>query len=248
MIKPILFCAVFVLSVLNLSALDITTTDGKVYKNVTVTNVMPDSVGFSYTKKDGITMVLRDVQMSLLTKNLQKKFNYSPKKAEEFRKQVAIFENKRNELLIKHHKEDLKLFREQRKTAKELNQIKAVLRAHRINCWVHVIRSVGTNDCIGEMTTTESASSASGYGHLGKIYVRNLSGPQNTRLEQTLYPTGESKSFQDGTFPVYDTDLNGYALQILKENENSSGGDTAIIPAVSSPGMVFPANAPKKNN
>ena len=96
------------------------------------------------------------------------------------------------------------------------------------------------------MTTTESASSASGYGHLGKIYVRNLSGPQNTRLEQVLYPTGESISFQDGTFPVYDTNLNGYALQILKKKEDSSNDSAYTIPNASSQKMVFPANAPKK--
>ena len=239
MFKTILFCAVFAFSILNLSALNITTTDGKVYKNVTVTNVMPDAVGFMYTKADGVTMVLRDVKLALLTKDLQKKFNYSPKKAEEFKKQVAAFEHKRSKLLIKHHKEDLKLFREQKKIAKELEGIKALLKAHRIDCWVHVIRAVGKNDCIAEMTSTKSEPAASGYGYLGKIYIRNLSGPQNTRLDVRLFPTGETKSFEDGSFPVYDTDLNGYALKILHEKEM---GETPVTPQ----GMEFPANAPKK--
>lgn len=239
MFKTILFCAVFAFSILNLSALNITTTDGKVYKNVTVTNVMPDAVGFMYTKADGVTMVLRDVKLALLTKDLQKKFNYSPKKAEEFKKQVAAFEHKRSQLLIKHHKEDLKLFREQKKIAKELEGIKALLKAHRIDCWVHVIRAVGKNDCIAEMTSTKSEPAASGYGYLGKIYIRNLSGPQNTRLDVRLFPTGETKSFEDGSFPVYDTDLNGYALKILHEKEM---GETPVTPQ----GMEFPANAPKK--
>ena len=239
MFKTILFCAVFAFSVLNLSALNITTTDGKVYKNVTVTNVMPDAVGFMYTKADGVTMVLRDVKLALLTKDLQKKFNYSPKKAEEFKKQVALFEQKRSKLLVKHHKEDLKLFREQRKIARELEGIKALLKAHRIDCWVHVIRAVGKNDCIAEMTSTKSEPAASGYGYLGKIYIRNLSGPQNTRLDVRLFPTGETKSFEDGTYPVYDTDLNGYALKILHEKEM---GETPVTPQE----MEFPANAPKK--
>jgi hypothetical protein len=243
MIKTTLSCAVFALFVLNLSALDITTTDGKVYKDVTVTNVMPDAVGFMYTKADGVTTVLRDVKLAMLTKNLQKEFNYSPKKAEEFEKQSNAYEKKRNQLLIKHHQEDLRLFREQKKAARELDDIKAMLRAHTINCWVHVIRSVGSNDCIAEMTSTKSATSASGYGYLGKIYIRNLNGPQNTRLEVKLFPTGESRSFEDGTFPVYDTDLNGYALKILHEKEQ---GETPVTPE----NMVFPANAPapKKKN
>lgn len=239
MIKSILFCAVFAFSILNLSALNITTKDGKVYKDVTVTNVMPNAVGFMYTKADGITMVLRDVKLADLTKDLQAKFNYSPKKAEEFEKQANAFEKKRNQLLIKHHQEDLKLFREQKKEALELDDIKALLRAHTINCWVHIIRSVGTNDCIAEMTSTKSATAASGYGYLGKIYIRNLNGPQNARLEQKMFPTGETKSFEDGTFPVYDTDLNGYALLMLQEKEN---GETPATPS----DMVFPANAPAK--
>ena len=36
--KTILFCIVSALAVMNLAALDITTRDGKVYKNVTITN------------------------------------------------------------------------------------------------------------------------------------------------------------------------------------------------------------------
>ncbi len=240
MLKTIFFCTVFAFLILNLSALNITTTDGKVYKNVTVTNVMPDAVGFMYTKADGVTSVLRDVKLASLTRDLQKKFHYSPKKAEAFKKQVAIFENKRSKLLIKHHKEDLKLFREQKKVAQELDGIKALLRAHRIDCWVHIIRAVGKNDCIAEMTSTKSEPAASGYGYLGKIYIRNLNGPQNTRLDVRLFPTGESKSFEDGTFPVYDTDLNGYALKILQEKES---GETPVTPQ----NMVFPVNAPKAN-
>jgi len=235
-----MFCLVSILSILNLSALDITTVDGKVYKNVTITNVMPDAVGFMYTKADGVTTVLRDIKLALLTKNLQKKFNYSPKKAEGFEKQANAYERKRNQLLIRHHQEDLKLFREQKKLAHELNDIKDLLRAHVINCWVHVIRGVGNNDCIADMTSTKSATSASGYGYLGKIFIRNLNGPQNTRLEVKLFPTGESRTFEDGTFPVYDTDLNGYALKILHEKES---GETPVTPDQE---MVFPANAPAK--
>ena len=242
MSRIILFCAVSALCALNLSALDITTTDGKVYKDVKVTNVLPNAVGFTYTKKDG-TPVLRDVKMSMLTKNLQKKFNYSPKKAEKFEKQVIAFQNKRNEILIKHHKEDLALFRKQREMAKDIDHIKAALYAHRIKCYIHIKRSVSFNDCIGMMTTRESASSSGGYGRLGSVYVRGLSGPQNERVSATLYPTGESKSFMDGTYPVYTTDLNKYALELFNEGKDAS----SIATPAPSDKMIFPANAPKKN-
>lgn len=242
MIKTILFCAVFALYIINISALDITTTDGKVYKNVQVTNVLPNAVGFMYTKKDG-AMVLRDVQMTLLTKNLQKKFKYSPKKAEIFQKQVAVFQNRRNQLLQKHHKEDLALFRKHKEMSKGVDHIKAALYAHRIVCYVHITRSVGFNDCIGMITKRQSATSASGYGQIGSAYILDLTGPQNIRVSTTLYPTGENKSFEDGTFPVYTTNLNKYALELFDKRKSPSFKKTSTAP---SNNMIFPANAPNK--
>lgn len=236
--KAILFCAVFVLSALNLSAIDITTTDGKVYKNVNITNVMPDAIGFMYTQKDG-TLTLRDIKLDMLTKDLQKKFNYSPAKAKNFKKQVAAFEDERNKLLQKHHQEDLALFREHKKISKELDHIKAFLYAHRIKCWLHIIRAVG-EDCIAKIDLPVSSSK---FGHLGTVYVRNLTGAQDCRIGTTIYPTGKTRSFEDGMFPVYDANITKYALQILKEKENQS---TTDLPAASSQNMVFPVNAPKK--
>ena len=237
--KTILSCVVFALSFLNLSALDITTTNGKVYKNVEVTNVLPDAIGFMYTKKDG-TPVLRDVKMTLLSKDLQKKFNYSPVKAKEFTKKVAKFQSARDKLIQKHHKEDLKLFRQHQRFAKSLNHIKALLYAHRLNCRVHIIRPIGEN-CIGKVSTDPMTSK---YGNLGSFYIRNLTGPQNQLLVATIYPTGETKSFQDGMFPVYDADLTKYALQLAMEHKTPSSGDLSEAPGKT---MMFPANAPKKN-
>ena len=236
--KTILFCLVSALSTINILALDITTRDGKVYKNVTITNVMPDAIGFMYTKKD-FTPVLRDVQLSLLTKDLQKKFNYVPKKAIKFKKQVAIFQANRTRLTRKHHEEDLALFNKHMMISKELNHIKATLYVHRLKCWIHIVRVIG-QDCIAKVSMPYSSDK---FGHLGTVYVRNLTGSQNARIATTLYPTGKNKSFQDGIFPVYDANLNKYALSILKEKENQAAG---LSPRKTNTNLVFPANAPKK--
>jgi len=236
--KAILFCAVFALSTLTLSALDITTTDGKVYKNVNVTNVLPDAVGFMYTQKDG-ALTLRDVKLDKLTKDLQKKFNYSPKKAKIFKTQVAKFQAARDRLAQKQHKEDLALFREHRKISKELDHIRAFLYAHRIKCWVHIVRPLG-EDCIAKIDMPVSTTK---FGHLGTVYVRNLTGPQNERIGTTIYPTGKTKSFEDGMFPVYDANITKYALQILREKENPS---SASLPAATGRNMQFPGNPKKK--
>jgi len=239
--KTILFCAVFALSALNLSALDITTTDGKVYKNVEITNILPDAIGFMYTKKD-FTYVLRDVKMTLLTKDLQKKFNYSPQKAKKFQAQVNKFQGARARLEQKHHKEDLALFREHKKTSKELDHIKALLYAHRIECWVHILRVVG-QDCLARVTKPYSSSK---FGYLGKMYIRNLAGSQNALIGTTIYPTGETKSLQEGMFPVYDANLTKLALEILKKHENSPRGSGSIPALIPGKDVVFPVNAPKK--
>ena len=216
--KLFLSCVLLALIATYVSALDITLKDGTVYKNAKVTNVMPNAIGFMYTQKDG-TVTLRDVKLELLTKDLQKKFNYSPKSAKKFETQVAKFQAARQKLEAKHHLEDLNLFRKQQAMAKELDHIKAALHAHRIVCWVHIIRAVGDRDCIAKVSMPRSSSK---FGHLGKVYVRGLTGAQNERIGVTLYPTGKSKSFQDGIFPVYDANLNHYALQILKEKEKEA--------------------------
>ena len=236
--KAILFFVIIAISVLNLNALDITTTDGTVYKNVEVTNVLPDAVGFMYTKKDGAN-VLRDVKMTLLTKDLQKKFNYSPKKAKIFKKQVAYFQAERAQLAQKQHKEDLVLFRKHKAISNDLNQIKAMLRAHEVKCWINITRNLG-EDCIGKMIAPYSTGK---FGHLGAVYVRNLTGSQNARIAVTIYPTGKNKSFEDGTFPVYNANLDKCALELLKKHENSTLGSPA---AGTNKNMIFPGNTPQK--
>ena len=236
--KTILFCIVTALTVMNLAALDITTRDGKVYKNVTITNVMPDAIGIMYTKKD-FTPVLRDVQLSLLTKNLQKKFNYSLPKAIKFKEQVATFQEGRARLAQKHHLEDLALFRKHKMISGELDHIKAMLYAHRLKCWIHIVRFIG-EDCIAKIDMPNSSGK---FGHLGTVFIRNLTGPQNERIATTIYPTGKTKTFQDGIFPVYDANLTKYALKILKEKENPSSENSS---GKTNSSLVFPANAPKK--
>jgi len=233
--KAILFYFVIALFALNLNALDITTTDGKVYKDAKVTNILPDAIGFMYTKKDG-TPVIRDVEMTSLTENLQKKFKYSPNRATKFKKQVAKFQSDRAKVFHKQHKEDLALFKKHLAMSKEIDQIKAMLRAHRIQCWAHIMRSIG-EDCVAKIARPYSTSK---FGHLGQMYIRNLTGPQNTKIGTVIYPTGKTISLQEGNFPVYDANLDKCALRILKARENST---TSTAPAKT---MVFPENAPRR--
>jgi Rps23 Pro-64 3,4-dihydroxylase Tpa1-like proline 4-hydroxylase len=239
--KASLICAVFALIALNVSALDIKTADGTVYKDVDVTNVMPDAIGIAYVKKDG-TYVLRDIKLSELTPELQKKYNYSPKKAEEFHKKVVEYQTEREALQKKHQEEDLALLHKQQKRSKELDHIKAALYAHRIACWIHIIRAVGTEDCIGKVSYPESTTK---YGNLGSMYIRNLTGSQNARIAAVIYPTNQSKSFEDGMFPVYDADLNKYALEILQEQEEGKDIQSELDAAPKT--MQFPGNPSQSN-
>ncbi|MDD5728803.1 MAG: hypothetical protein PHV59_09580 [Victivallales bacterium] len=212
---------VLALTALNAQALNITTQDGKVYKNVTVTNVLPNAVGFMYTDKNG-NLAIRDIDLALLTKDLQKKFNYSPQNAQTFTTQAAKFQKERDELLAKHHQEEMKLLQQQQNVSSELDHIKAALYTHRIVCWIHIIRAVDPDSCIAKVAMPRSAAK---FGHLGMIYIRNLTGAQNARIGATLYPTGTTKTFQDGVFPVYDADLTSYALELLQQKEQDNSGN-----------------------
>ncbi|MDD5598554.1 MAG: hypothetical protein PHV82_11470 [Victivallaceae bacterium] len=232
-------CLVFVLIAVKVSAMDIKTVDGTVYKDVQVTNVMPDAIGIAYVTKDG-TYVLRDLKLSTLTPDLQNKFNYSPEKARKFREKVIEYQNEREKLEEKHRQEDLALYRAHKMRSQELDHIKAALYTHRIACWIHIIRTVGDNDCIGKVSYPESTTK---YGNLGSMYIRNLTGSQNARIAAVIYPTGQSKSFEDGMFPVYDADLTKYSLEILKQQEEGNDIENMLNPQPATPNMEFPANA-----
>lgn len=225
--KASLICAVFALAALNVSALDITTADGTVYQDVDVTNVMPDAIGIAYIKKDG-TYVLQDLELSTLTPDLQKKFNYSPENAKKFRAKVVEYQQEREKLAEKHRQEDLALYHEHQKRSRDLDHIKAALYTHRISCWIHIIRTIG-EDCIGKVSSYPDYTTT--YGNLGSMYIRNLTGSPNARIAAVLYPTGQSKSFEDGMFPVYDADLNKYALEILQQQEEGQDISNELNPA-----------------
>ena len=223
--KSIMLISAFLITVLNLSALDITTKAGKVYKNVEVTNVLPNAIDFIYKKKDG-TEVVRGVKLKDLTEDLQKKYKYTPEKAKLFEKRVAKFQAEQAKVAEKHMQERHKLFLEHKKFARELDHIKALLWAHRIVCWLHITRTVGNEDCIARITMPRSSTK---FGYLGQGYIYGITGSQNARIGTTIYPTGKTKSFEDGIFPVYESDIEAYALKIHKEHQQKESSTAAPI-------------------
>ena len=135
------------------------------FKDVKITNVLPNSVGFTYKTKDG-TFVVRDIPMTSLTENLQKKFNYSPKKAKEFEEQVAKFQAARQKTPGKTSGGKQYAFQQQKLESDELDKIKALLYAHRIQCYIHIIRPIG-EDCIAKVDAPRTTDK---YGS-GEVFI-----------------------------------------------------------------------------
>lgn len=226
-----------------MSALDITTLDGRTYKNVKVTNVLPNSIDIFFTKKDG-TEVIKGIRFTNLPESIQKKYNYNPEKAKAFEKSSREYVAKLHKVFEEAHKRNLKLYKEQQKFAKKLDRMKALIYAHRIDGMVHIIRAVGSHDCVARVSIRFPTMR---YGRLGKFYIRGLTGPSESRFQAVIYPTGENISLQDGYFPIYDANINRAALGAL-ERLRTKVPETVPTPEVidyKNPEIVAPPSRTK---
>ncbi len=68
-------------------AIDITTTDGRVYKDATVERVTPAGIDIGYLREDGAYAMV-GIPLSRLTPELQQAFHYDPEKAKAFEAQL----------------------------------------------------------------------------------------------------------------------------------------------------------------
>ncbi|MCP3966131.1 MAG: hypothetical protein GY750_06860 [Lentisphaerae bacterium] len=243
--KLIMSLIAFTAFSVSLSALDITTLDGKTYKNAKVTNVLPNSIDIFYIKKDG-TQVIRGIKFTNLPEDIRKKYNYNPKKSEAFEKSSQEYVAKLHKVFEEAHKKNLEVYKAQQKFAKRLDRMKALIYAHRIDGMVHIIRAVGTNDCVAYVSIRFPTMR---YGRLGKFFIRGLTGPSEMRFAAVIYPTGETISLQDGYFPVYDANINRAALGAIEKLKGTKIPETVPTPSVidyKNPKIVTPPGNPKK--
>jgi hypothetical protein len=209
-----LFCAAFAISNV-IQALDIKTLDGTTYKNVTVTNVLPNSIDIFYTRKDG-TPVLRGIKFTNLPEDIRKKYKYSPQRAKVFEKNCQEYQKKRFDKMMALEKRNQALYKKQQKLFDEADEVAALIYARRQNIYIHVVRPVDG----GVIGYASSAYNTLTSGNYGKYFVRGISGSNGQKFKVVIYPTGKTISFEDGTFPVYDTSLERVTIAWMDNFKN----------------------------
>ena len=170
-------CCVLCLSLV-LSARDITTKDGKVYKNVSISSVTPIGIDISYSVNGNY--FIRLLRFSNLSKEIQTEFHYNADKASAYLTNLR----KHSEMVRKKYKEQLKA-----KNAKDANHYAELSRvdAGRINV-VLKVDVVKKDGVIGWADSIQQNLASS--GHMGRIFVYGLMGVSGGEAARVIYPTG----------------------------------------------------------
>jgi len=171
----VLFCVV-----VSVHAEDLTTKDGTVYKDVKFFTINPDGIDISYKKGD--ETFLTHVYFVDMSKKLQNKFHYSPKRATLYRQQLK----KIHEAAIIRHAKFVK--QQKAKNAKRV-ALESQIEAGAINVVLKIYAS--KSDGVVAYASTMHPSVTT--GHLGKIFVYGMSGMSGGEASSVLYPTGTTR-------------------------------------------------------
>ena len=220
--------ALFSVLMLSLSAaaiadavMNIKTLDGQIFKNATVTNILPNGIDIAYTKADG-TYVIRGLSFANLPEDIRKKFNYNQQNAVDFEKQAEEFRKKLYDNILSAEKQNSELAKQQNAFAKDLDAAKAFLYSRRQNVFLNVTR--GAQGGIIAAATLYRSNQDS--GNLGTYFVNGITGDNGDWIEAAVYPTGRTITFEDGTYPVYDSSLERAALQLVQQYQAANTNNT----------------------
>lgn len=179
--KKMLICVVFLFFIgLTSQAEDLTTKDGKVYKDAKFYVVNPSGIDISY--KHGKETFLRHVFFENLPEAVQKKFHYSPKKAAIYRHNL----HKIHEVALKKHN---KFVKEQNEKSAEKHALESKLEAGAVN----VVLKITESKSNGVVAYASSPNCSVTTGHFGKVFVYGMSGANGGESASVIYPTGTSK-------------------------------------------------------
>jgi hypothetical protein len=202
---------------LNLVAMDITTTDGKTYKNVKVLDTTPITIDISYKTKQG--EVIRGIELTKLPKKLQEKYKYSAKKAAAFTKTIKLYDKKK---LAEAHKlaiANTKLQKAVKKETAKIDHIKAMIYAQRMaNVQLKVIR-VTPNGVVAYCKAEQPDDHSLLSGNYGKVFVLGKDISSGAQWWGNLYPINKTVSLEDGVFPVYAKSLTKAVNVVLKQQQ-----------------------------
>lgn len=210
--KMILFLGVVLASAVGF-ALDITTLDGKTYKNVIVISANPVALNIGYQTKDKVD-VIKGIPFTNLPEDIRKKYGYTKEKADKFISKTKAYEKKEITEARKFAVENAKMQKEINQDALIYDNLRAMLYSKRLaNIKLSIVRQV-KNGSVARCTTELPSVTT---GHLGKVYVIGLQGGQGASWWGSIYPTGNKVTFEDGIYPVYTTTIDTAISIILKD-------------------------------
>ena len=191
-------------------ARDITTLDGKVYKNVTICDSTAYSIDISFTPEGG-GIGIKELFFKNLPDDIRKEFKYNPEKAKSIQNKVAVLRWNIEQKQIEAYKKELKF--EQKEDAQE-EHITSVICAHKK---FYKLITIKTDDN-GAVAWADTVYANITEGHEGKIYVFGLQDcSQDSAWEGYLYPVG----FEVDGRPAYTT--NSYDAYGIIMKRQSSG-------------------------
>ncbi len=203
-----LFIISMAAAAISVSALDITTLDGKTYKNVSVSSITPVGFDISYTAKNG-AMVLRGLKFTNLPEKIRKKFHYDPAKAAAFEKKCKLYQKQ----LI--HKRIGALQQSECNTfLNDYEHIKALVYARRMsNIYLNIEQSANG----GVVATCQSEQATLTTGQYGTVFVYGLTGGEGASWNGTIYPTGTWVTLTTGKYPAYSTSLDMATISVRNQ-------------------------------
>ncbi len=207
--KKILLAA-FISATFSLSALNITTKDGKTYKNVSVSSITPVGFDISYIDKNG-NMAMRGLRFVNLPASIQKKYGYNPQKAEVFEKRTIKY---RDKLIAKR----LETVKENEEIAQDYEHVRAMVFSRRM---ANVLLTISRQTHGGALADVSSEYATLTTGHYSRVFVYGMEGQRGVTWEGCIYPTGTFINLSDGSYPAFSTSLEIAVMSVCRHIQNS---------------------------
>jgi hypothetical protein len=208
--KLLLFCLMSLSMISVLCARDITTLDGATYKNVTITNSSPVGITISYDKADG-TMVIRGLDFRDLPADIQKEFNYTEVRANEFEKHSMEYRDMMYKEGLKKAAVNAAVEKQEEEVSKQIDHIQAFLCSKRKYIRFNCIRAHKS----GLIGYANAADRTLVYGNYGKIFLDGLGGSNGTCWTGYIYPTDRTVTTSDGTYQVFNSSLEQATAEVM---------------------------------
>ena len=202
-------CGVILIAAGTASALDLTTNDGKTYKNVSISSVTPLGFDICYTPERG-GLSIKEILFTNLSEEWQKKYHYNPKEADAFARKVEELQKLRAEELQKQYKAWVA-------NQEEEDHLSAAIYAGRLSVQLTVLR--GTP--FGCVAYADAPIDSVTTGHYGKVVIMGLGLANGESWAGNIYPAGYSVTVSEGSLPVYTPSLD-QAIILSRSRQYSS--------------------------